>query len=217
MTQKSIATDSAELPDIRRPDAHAVFVSYRYVADAEDGRALLDDICGQWERAPWPEDFLSFSCYLSSDHDAILTYTQCAGADSYRPFVRARTGAAQAEPVEYRMRRSVLTDTRGVTGCVVVAMFDVDGPDRQDAVIDALSDMFERTPGGGPPGMLSAHFHPSIDGTRVCNYAQWISDEAHSAFLDGAGRQATLRTSNLLPGVRPIGFRRYGLYRSLSR
>lgn len=217
MTHQSIGARSAELPDIRRPDAHSVFVNYRYVADAGHGRALLDDISDQWERAPWPEDFLSFSCYLSSDHDAILTYTQCARADTYRPFVRSRARTAQAEPVEYRMRRSIITDAHGAPGCVVVAMFDVDGPDRQEAIIDALSGMLAKNPGGGPTGMLSAHFHTSIDGTRVCNYAEWTSDQDHTDFLDGATRQETLRTSNLLPGVRPIGFRRYNLYRSLSR
>jgi Antibiotic biosynthesis monooxygenase len=217
MTARPTATVSARMPDIRRADAHAAFVSGWYVPDAEHGRSALDDIFVQWERSRWPEDFLSFSGYLSTDDGAVLTYAQCSGSDSYRPFVRARTGVARAEPVEYRTRRSVTTSTSGDPGCMIIAMFDVDGPDRQDAVIDSLVDTLHRAPGGGPPGMLSANFHASVDGTRVLNYAEWTSDEAHIAFLAGTTRKATLQTSNSLPGVRPIGFRRYHLYRALTR
>jgi hypothetical protein len=204
------------MPDVRRPDSLAVFVTARYVPGAAAGRGVLESVLGQWERTPWPAGLLSFTGYLSTGGDAVLTYAQAAGTDSYRPFVRALDGPARAEPVEYQLRRSVVTGT-GTPGCMIVATFDVDGPDRQDAVVDSLIATLNQAPGNGPPGMLSANFHASTDGSRVLNYAEWVSDEAHIAFLHGATRQATLRTSNSLPGVRPIGFRRYHLHRALVR
>ncbi|MET8426905.1 hypothetical protein [Nocardia sp. NPDC004860] len=201
--------------DVYRSDAHSAFVSYRYAPNEEAARTMLSQICDQWEHAAWPEGLLSFGSYLSTDNDAVLTYAQAASGDCYRPFVRTLSGPAQAEPVEYRLLRSVRAGARTAPGCMIIAMFDVDGPDRQTAIIDSLEQTLERSP--WPTGMLSANFHASVDGTRVLNYAEWVSDEAHIAFLAGATRQATLRTSHSLPGVRPIGFRRYHLHRTLTR
>ncbi|MFC9876291.1 antibiotic biosynthesis monooxygenase family protein [Nocardia salmonicida] len=203
-------------PVIDRADAHTVYAGLHHVSDNEHARTTLADLSHQWTGAPWQPGLLSLTSYLSTDGDTVLTYAQAAADDSYPSFTRELSGVAGAEPVRYRFRRGIRTGT-GVPGCVVIATFDVDGPGRQDAVVDALLDTLSRVPGDGPPGMLSANFHVSADGSRVLNYAEWVSDEAHLAFLEGSTRKATLSASTRLPGVRPIGFRRFHLHHTLSR
>jgi hypothetical protein len=212
-----IMPTTAHMPNIRRPDATAVFVSHRYVPDRAHGLATSDALVERWRGADRPPGLLSVSCYLNTDEDTVLTYVQCADADSYRTASRSLPGIAALAQVEYRLRRSVvLEEGAGEPGCMIIATFDVDGPERQERIIDSLADTIERASGTHHRGMLTANFHASVDGTRVLNYAEWTTDEAHVAFLSSATRQATLRTSNSLPGVRPIGFRRYHLYRSIS-
>jgi hypothetical protein len=91
----------------------------------------------------------------------------------------------------------------------VVATFDVDGPGRQRSIINAIADALVDSLQDRHPGMLSANFHSSVDGSRVLNYAEWTSEAEHVAFLEGATRVTTLRISTTTPGVRPIGFTRY--------
>ncbi|MFJ1800403.1 antibiotic biosynthesis monooxygenase [Streptomyces sp. NPDC088180] len=205
-------------PDLRRTDVAAVFVGQRYVRSREEALTVLEQTVMEWGGAPWPAGILSFSCFLSAEEDTVLTYAQCADGNSYQPFVRSLRGPAVAGAVEYRPRRSVVVrGVSGVPGCVVTATFDVDGAERQDRVIDSLVDVLDVPSAEQPPGMLSANFHTSVDATRVLNYAEWTSAEAHLAFLDSTTRVKTLRASGAVPGVRPIGFKRFQLHRSIAR
>ncbi|MGW7022513.1 hypothetical protein [Streptomyces decoyicus] len=207
---------SRAMPDIRRADATAVFISHWYVPDRERGLRDLRDVVAQWENASWPNEFLSFNCYVSTDDDTVLTYTQCTGSDSYRPFARALEGTARAEPVQYRLHRSVVLDHAAKPPtCMVTALFDIDGPERQRRIVNSVADSLENAR-GRLPGMLSANFHLSTDGTRVLNYAEWTDDQAHIAFLEGTTRAQALRITTDMPGVRPIGYKRYHLYRSVN-
>ncbi|MFE5690541.1 antibiotic biosynthesis monooxygenase [Streptomyces sp. NPDC056512] len=204
-------------PDIDRPDAHAVFVTQWYVPDRAHGTRLLDEVAEQWRTAGLPDGVVAFHAYLNTDDDTVLTYVQAERPDAYRPFVRALRGAARAEPVEYRLRQSVLLNSRSQPpGCAVVASFDVDGADRQERIIESVVGALEGATAGRHRGMLSAHFHASTDGTRVLNYAQWTDDAAHEAFLEGATRRATLAATGATPGVRPIGFKRFHLHHSID-
>jgi hypothetical protein len=218
MTETRVPPASA--PDIDREDVHAVFMSHWYVAGADQGRAVLDEIADAWEGASRPPDVLSFSCYLStgSDHFTVMTYAQCTRPGSYRPFVHGLpTTAARVEPVEYRLDRSVLlAPDAGAAAAVVVASFDVDGPERQRHIISSVTENIERSPRTEQTGLIASHFHVSIDGTRVINFAEWTSDEEHIAFLEGATRHRSLRLATDTPGVRPIGFTRYHLYRAIG-
>ncbi|MBO0656321.1 antibiotic biosynthesis monooxygenase [Streptomyces triculaminicus] len=209
---------TAALPDVRRADAGAVFVSHRYVPGREHGTAVLGELLDQWSGTPWPRGILSFSCFLSADDETVLTYAQCDDAGAYAPFVRSLGPAARTGAVEYRLHRTVVPDAAPrETACVVVATFDVDGAERQQHVIGSLVGTLENMPFAQHPGMISANFHASVDGTRVLNYAEWTSDAAHDVFLDGASRASALRASNDIPGVRPIGFKRYRLFGSVVR
>jgi Antibiotic biosynthesis monooxygenase len=209
---------SLEMPDIRRTDVASVLVGQRYVSDRAKAQSVLEQTTAAWQNSPWPAGILSASCYLSTDEDTVLTYVQCRAEDSHRALAEALRGPAGAGVVEYRLRSSVVPQgTSGVPACMVIATFDVDSAERQDRIIGSLVEALDRAPDTQPPGMLSANFHASTDATRVLNYAEWTSDEAHLAFLDSAVRSTTMRVSGDVPGVRPIGFKRYHLFRSLSR
>ncbi|MFD7288161.1 putative quinol monooxygenase [Streptomyces sp. NPDC059863] len=204
-------------PDLRRTDVASVFVGQRYVPSEEEAGTVLEQTVAEWSGAPWPAGILSLSCFLSSEKDTVLTYAQCADGDSYQSFTRSLRGPAGAGAVEYRPRSSVVPPgASGVPGCVIIATFDVDGAERQDRVMNSLVDVLDVAPAEQPPGMLSANFHTSVDASRVLNYAEWTSVEAHLAFLDSRTRVKTLRASGDVPGVRPIGFRRYHLHRSID-
>nr|WSU75183.1 antibiotic biosynthesis monooxygenase [Streptomyces anulatus] len=208
---------SLDGPDLRRTDVASVFVGQRYARSREEALTVLEQTVVEWSGASWPAGILSFSCFLSAEEDTVLTYAQCADGDSYQPFVRSLRGPAVAGAVEYRPRRSVVVrGASGVPGCVITATFDVDGAERQDRVVNSLVDVLDVPPAEQPPGMLSANFHTSVDATRVLNYAEWTSVEAHLAFLDSMTRVKTLRASGDVPGVRPIGFKRFHLYRSIA-
>ncbi|MFD7898764.1 antibiotic biosynthesis monooxygenase family protein [Streptomyces sp. NPDC059743] len=205
-----------DMPDVRRGDAAGVFVSHWYVRDGAAGTAALQEVVARWSRSPRPPGALSLSTFVSTDDTTVLTYTQCDGPDAYRRYLETLTGVGVAA-VEYRVCRCVLLDTTSrVPGCVVVAMFDVDGPECQERIIGSIAQAVEETPVERHPGLLSANFHASEDGTRVLNYAEWTTEEAHLAFLAGATHVTTRRVTDDTPGVRPVGFKRYRLHRSLG-
>lgn len=204
-------------PDVRRPDSTSVHLAQRYVPDRGSGVEALHEAVAQWQAAPWPAGVLSASAFLSTDHDTVLTYVQTAGPAAHSDFTAGLKGLAGAETVGYRLHRAiVLDDGPAAPASFVVATFDVDGPDPQERIVASIAGALATAPPGQHPGMISANFHLSTDGTRVINYAEWTSDEAHVAFLDGATRAATLRATHDTPGVRPIGFKRYHLLHSLT-
>ncbi|WP_405858364.1 antibiotic biosynthesis monooxygenase [Streptomyces sp. NBC_00090] len=207
-------------PDITRPDSHVVHMSYWFVDGADQGRAVLDEIMDVWDGSPRPDGILSFSCYLSTGNDLVLTYAQCTDDAVYRSFTRGLSlpaGPASTAPIEYRLHRDVLVDTTGqAPGAMVAASFDVDGSERQRSIVDAIVSNVESASADEQAGLIAAHFHLSVDGSRVLNFAEWTDDEAHIEFLGGDLSRRSLEIANEMPGVRPLGFKRYHLYRSLA-
>lgn len=107
----------------------------------------------------------------------------------------------------YRHYRSVRRpdDTR-VPGCIVIVDIDFEGigspgspegsagsdgfegpaPDPRRAWVDAVIEALDAEPNPHPGG-ISAHFHLGTDGTRVLNYAEWESAQAHIDALAAPG------------------------------
>ncbi|MEU3711273.1 antibiotic biosynthesis monooxygenase [Streptomyces catenulae] len=129
------------------------------------------------------------------------------------PTLRGRgTAGADVErcaPIAFRRYRSTVFDTVNAPTRIVAPMFDVDGRSAQRTVIDTLLDgpLTEAT-----PGLISAHFHYSLDGSRVLNYAEFTEDEAHPDFLSSPIARATTELTQDTPGVRGIGGKRYLLH-----
>ena len=76
-----------------------------------------------------------------------------------------------------------------------------------DTVFDALAAEATLHPGG-----ISGHFHISLDGTRVMNYAEWANEQSHIEALSGTGsigRGPAWQRVQTMPGVTSLGFRRY--------
>lgn len=203
-------------PDLRRADATTVHVATRHVPDPETGHREAAEAAEQWQAAVWPDGLLSVSVYLSTDGATLLSYTQSSGPDGYPQLAAPLKGFAGAPAVAYAPpHRTVQLNSTATPAAFVVAVFDTDGPDAQREVAAAVGDAVRDAPAARHPGLISANFHLSADGSRVLNYAEWTTDAAHEEFLAGATRAATLRATHSTPGVRPIGFTRYHLLHTL--
>jgi heme-degrading monooxygenase HmoA len=225
---------SSKLPDIARPDAGTVLVSEWKVGTQERRLALVEAFVAAWKDAPWPQGLLSVNLFLSTDGETVLNYAQWTSDDAYHEFVRthrrerveqidrAVPGIERSGPDNYRLYRSGVRPDAPVPGCVVIVSVEFDGPDEQrqkrwvDTVFEALEAEIEPHPGG-----ISGHFHICVDGTRVLNYAEWTSEEAHREAIERSG-QGTLGSGPKwqqvrgFPGLKSGRFKRYRLAQSLN-
>ncbi|MER7107598.1 antibiotic biosynthesis monooxygenase [Streptomyces sp. NPDC000229] len=224
-------------PDLRRPGVGVVKVSTWRVGTPERQRAAVDAIAAAWRKRDWPDvGLLSYSVHIGEDGDTLLHYSQWTSEEAYQDFSRSHRDDRNAEidaavpGIErvalqsYELYRSVRLnpdDTR-VPGCVVIVDVEFDGPDahRQRAWVDAVFEALETDPSPHPGG-ISGHFHIGLDGTRVLNYAEWESAEAHIEALaapgDGIGAATPQwRKVRTYPGVARGGVKRYTPALSLS-
>jgi hypothetical protein len=227
-----IPLPSAALPQIARADIGAVIVAHWHVTPETQER-LADAIIDAWNRVTWSDGLVSVTTLVSTDGEAVLQYAQWTSAAAYQAFEQ-RDGEAWASsldhsaprierqpPVTYRLHRSGVRENAAAPGCIVVVTVEFDAPDerRQREWIDLVFDVLasETAP---PAGGISGHFHVSLDGTRVMNYAEWVDEAAHREALEGSGQGAVGRSPRwrevqTFPGMRSGGFRRYRLHRSL--
>lgn len=202
------------LPDVARPDVALVVISPLYVGGPQQQEEMADEALARWTRTSVARGLVSLSVFASLDGEALLAYSQWTGDDAYSAY----TSAAARGPLDlvdgarYRLFRS-MNDTTGEPGCVITATFDVDGPERQRHIVDALAVAASRVEPF--PGALSAHFHLSVDSTRVLNYAEWTSLEAHDRAVENAELDEIYRISLETPGVRATRGRAYRLHRAL--
>ena len=124
-------------------------------------------------------------------------------------------------PVFYRRYRSATRPEAAEPGCIVAVSVEFDGPDdaRQRAWVDTVFDALaaEASPA---PGGIGAHFHVSLDGTRVLNYAEWVDEAAHVAALARSGNGAVgsnpkWRGVQTFPGLKGSTVVRYRVARRL--
>ncbi|MGM1061165.1 hypothetical protein [Saccharothrix sp. Mg75] len=88
--------------------------------------------------------------------------------------------SAPVEPpgaVAYRRYRSAGLGAEREAGCVVLVEIAFDRPGVAEPWVDLV---LEALAGDDPvPGGVSARFHVSLDGTRVLNYAEWVTAAHH--------------------------------------
>ncbi|MGW6566083.1 antibiotic biosynthesis monooxygenase, partial [Streptomyces sp. NPDC054975] len=224
-------------PDLHRPGVGIVFVSTWRVGTPERQRATVDAIAKAWGSRDWPDvGLLSYTVHLGTDGDTLLHYSQWTDEEAYHEFVRTlrddrnaeidaavpgivRVGIHRYAP-PYRSTASP-ADAR-IPGCVVVVDVEFDGPDaaRQRDWVDGVFEALETDPAPAPGG-IAGHFHLSADGTRILNYAEWESEQAHVDALarpgDGIG-SATPQWAKVqsYPGVAGGSVKRYTPALSLS-
>ncbi|MGH8879118.1 MAG: hypothetical protein ACRD0P_17555 [Stackebrandtia sp.] len=152
------------------------------------------------------------NCFTSVDGEALLLYAQWTDEAARAGFSANRDAGIAAVPafgpVRYRVYRSLspAAVARRPTS-LVTATFDVDGPERQRHIADALC----RAATGIPPhpAGLGSHFHLSRDGTRVLDYTEWNDDAAHDVLMDDGAFDEIYRLSTETPGVRATRGRQY--------
>jgi hypothetical protein len=221
-------------PDLTRPDATLVVVTEFEVAGPGEQQRLFDASRRAWDILPWPETLLSITWLASLDGRRALAYVQWrddsefeAYGRTHRPVLAARLKDAlpaleAAPPAFYRRYRSGTRPDAPAPGCIVAVSVEFDGPDAArsrawvDTVFEALA--AEASP---PAGGIAAHFHVSLDGSRVLNYAEWVDEASHVAALERSGTGAIgsgpkWRDVQAFPGLKSSRVTRYRVDRRFA-
>ncbi|MER5768401.1 antibiotic biosynthesis monooxygenase [Streptomyces sp. NPDC001985] len=233
MSQSVVEQPDAR-PDPRRPGVGLVKISTWEVGTPERQRAAVDAIARAWHSREWPDvGLLSYTVHIGEDGHTLLHYSQWTAEEAYQQFFARYRDEKNAEidaavpGIErlglhsYELYESVGggPDDPRVPGCVVIVEVEFDGPDpvRQrewaDTVLTAIgSDA--AAPDGQRAGGISGSFHLGTDGTRVLNYAEWESADAHRAALAAPGAGVGSDTGPWhrvrdYPGVRVSRVNRY--------
>lgn len=220
-------------PEIRRADAGAVLISEWDAGGPAGQRAVLDGVARAWEETPLPAGFLSRALFAGTDGRGVLHYAQWTSEAAHREFVRTeKTGLSEriaavldgvgdvgdAGPGRFRLYRSMLPQgTPREPGCVVRVAFRTAGHEAARGLVDGLLELVGEVQRG--EGGIASHFHISDEGDRVVNYSEWTDPESHERELGvRLGRGGEVRSFiDGLPGVEPVGFRRFVAPRGLVR
>ncbi|MFE4373829.1 antibiotic biosynthesis monooxygenase [Streptomyces sp. NPDC056835] len=225
------------VPEITRPGVGLVLVSTWRVGTPERQRATVDAITRAWRSREWPDAGpLSYSVYTGNDGDTLRHYSQWRDQAAYDAFARTFRDERNAEidaavpgiervglrPYELYRSGSLAEGETRVPGCVVLVEVEFEGPDaeRQKGWIDAVFEALGTDP-DTPSGGISAHFHRGTDGTRVLNYAEWESEQAHIDALNAPGNGVGSATEQWkrvrsYPGLKDSTVTRYTPAISLS-
>jgi hypothetical protein len=216
------------LPDVARPDAGLALVGEWTVPGGAQQRTI-DAVADEWSRVEWPDGLLSHSVLTGPDHGTVLHYAQAADEHGLRAFAQAKSnwvagidalvaGIIRRGVTAYRLYRSVVTAGPAPAsgpGCVVVVRFDVDGVEQARAWVDRLVEVGEQQ--APPSGMLSAHFHISVDGAGILNWAEWTDPAAHQATIaQRPTDNEVVQVVDATPRVRFVDFHRFTRWRTTS-
>ncbi|MFD3379440.1 MULTISPECIES: antibiotic biosynthesis monooxygenase [unclassified Streptomyces] len=216
-------------PAMTRSEVGASFFSTWRVGTPARQRETVEAVAATWERRAWPaEGLLGYHVYTGEDGTTLLHHSQWRSEQDYEAFVKvhrqervdevdvAVPGIEREGLGRYRRHRSGAqeAETR-IPGCIVIVEIEFEGPDpdRQRAWVDAVFEALESEPELSPGG-ISAHFHLSTDGTKVLNYAEWETAQAHIDALASPGGGVGSRTPQwervqTYPGLKQSTVRRY--------
>jgi heme-degrading monooxygenase HmoA len=160
---------------------------------------LVDAIKEQiqfWKSHPY---FRSASVHQSLDGVRVFTYSQWRPKFDYhglqRPVAFSEFFPPESLQLEVSASRSISAEVEIVVGDSLrdgnaerithLAEFRM-MPSNQPEMIKRTTTELDRAMSNSP-GLISATFHRSLDGTRMFNYGQWESQEAFEAILKQAG------------------------------
>ena len=199
--------------------------------------AAADAAVAAWGDGAWPEGLASRTAFVSTDGTSVLHWSQGAHASVFAASARragewlgrvddvvpglARGRATGVVPYR-RVEPDAPSDAASggadggadPVGCLAIAEFEVaarPGDGRAEALVDAVvaasgTDM--------PPGLVSANFFVSADGTRIVDYAEWVDGASHEAFSRAASVTLVAEVVEGAPEVRFLGVRRYDWWRT---
>ncbi|WP_405688798.1 antibiotic biosynthesis monooxygenase [Streptomyces sp. NBC_00057] len=217
-------------PDLARNDVGLVRASTCDVGTPERQRQTVEAIRRAWDSREWPHPgLLSYTVHVGEDGKTLFHYTQWSGEQAYQDFFRHGRDERNADidaavPGIQRLGLHTLELYRSALpregdgrepGCVAIVGIEFEGADkaRQRDWVDTVFEALGTDPAPAPGG-ISGHFHVSTDGTRVLNYAEWQSAQAHADALAGSGDGIGSRTPQWgrvqsYPGVVGSGVHRY--------
>jgi quinol monooxygenase YgiN len=150
--------------------------------------AIVQEQIKSWKSNPY---FLSASVHQSLDGVRVFTYSQWQPKFDRRrlprPTVFDEFFPPDALLLEVSASRSVSAEVEIVAGkCIThLAEFRM-MPSNQPEMVKRTTAELDRAMSNSP-GLISATFHRSLDGTRMFNYGQWESKEAFEAILKQPG------------------------------
>ncbi|WP_405794537.1 antibiotic biosynthesis monooxygenase [Streptomyces sp. NBC_01506] len=209
MTPSANAHPDVSFPDLTRQDAGIALISpWGHGADESDlfSRARREN----------PPGLLSLTRF-SADSGQELHYAQWTDDASCLRWL----DDADAPPARYVVYRGYRADdavsgsgTGNGNGPTMLATprFACAGRDSQQRLAETIVEVLTAL---SPPGLLGAHLHLSVDGSRVVNYAEWTDEAAWRAFVGGPAQGRMRAAFDGLDGVRllntPQGVARYRL------
>lgn len=149
--------------------------------------AIIEKLLPTWKTNHF---FQSASVHRSLDGARVFIYSQWKPRYSPRslpyPIVFNEFFPAESLLLEVTASRSRSAEVEIVAGDRVTHLAEFRMmPSNQPEMIKRTSQELDRAMNS--PGLLSATFHRSLDGTRMFNYGQWESQEAFEAILKQPG------------------------------
>ena len=150
--------------------------------------AIVQEQIKSWKSNPY---FLSASVHQSLDEVRVFTYSQWQPKFDHRsllrPIVFGEFFPPDALQLEVSASRSVSTEVEIVAGDRITHLAEFRmTPSNQPEMVKQTTAELDRAMSNSP-GLISATFHRSLDGTRMFNYGQWESKEAFDAILKQPG------------------------------
>lgn len=219
-------------PDIPRPDSEVSLLSKWRVENPKHQKKAGDAAIDVWEKISWPEGLISHTAFLGHDNVTVLQYSQWSSEKAVDVFRRNNLedraedahqtvpGLERVEAVMYRHYRSMISEKSpgSQPGCIILVSFEADGPERQSQFVDTLIDTVESRENPHHPGSIASHFHFSMDGMRVLNYAEFTNKEAHEEVVQSMlqSDDEVPRLIRSMPGIKPLGFERFSFHKSIN-
>lgn len=177
---------------VRIDCTNTALVGLDLYAVAERHQSALVEAIAE-EVKPWKShpDFLSASVHQSLDGVRVFTYSQWESKFEPRSLSRSAIFNEFFPPdsvqLEVSASRSILGEVEISVGTRVTHLAEFRMiPSNQPEMLKRTTAELDRAMSNSP-GLISATFHRSLDGTRMFNYGQWESKEAFEAILKQPG------------------------------
>ena len=159
-----------------------------FTVKPEQQQELIEVIKEFLETVQTLPGFVSASLHKSIDGVKVVNYAQWSSMDDFESFINNQEVKAKASKLfefdspDSHVYEIVTSESKVGTPqikegeyIVHVAEFDMQ-PENQPKMVELAKEHVK--PAMEQPGLISATFHRSLDGTRVINYGQWANKEA---------------------------------------
>ena len=159
-----------------------------FTVKPEQQQELIDTIKEFLETVQTLPGFVSASLHKSIDGVKVVNYAQWSSMDDFESFINNQEVKAKAsklfefDPPDTHVYEIVTSESKVGTPkikegeyIVHVAEFSMQ-PENQPKMVELAKEHVKSAM--EQPGLISATFHRSLDGTRVINYGQWANKEA---------------------------------------